>query len=136
MGGDGVGFHVDDLVTPASVVKIQVALAVEKAIAAGFVEGSARRLMLAANRTPGPVGVSLMRDDVSMSVRDLVVAMLTISDNAATDELINVIGLDATEPHDASARHGPDTHRERPTNHAGRDGPRGPLFRLRRSGRP
>jgi beta-lactamase class A len=37
-------------------------------------------------RTPGPVGISLMRDDVAMSVRDFVVAMLTISDNVAIDE--------------------------------------------------
>jgi hypothetical protein len=29
-----------------------------------------------------------------MSVRDLVVAMLTISDNAATDELVAIVGLD------------------------------------------
>ncbi len=94
-GGEGVGFHFDDLVTPASVMKIQVAVAIQNAIAAGVVQGSSRRVMLAANRTPGPVGVSLMRDDVSMSVRDLVVAMLTISDNAAADELINVLGLDA-----------------------------------------
>jgi beta-lactamase class A len=37
--------------------------------------------------------MSLMRDEVVMSVRDLVVAMLTISDNVATDELIDVAGL-------------------------------------------
>ena len=76
-------------------MKIQVAVAVQNAIAAGLVEGSSRRVIRAANRTPGPVGVSLMRDDVPMSVHDLVVAMLTSSDNAATDELINLIGLDA-----------------------------------------
>lgn len=38
--------------------------------------------------------MSLMRDEVEMSVRDLVVAMLTISDNVATDELIDVVGLE------------------------------------------
>jgi beta-lactamase class A len=94
-GGDGAGFHADDLVMPASVMKIQIALAIENAIAAGSLDGSARRVMSSAHRTPGPVGISLMRDEVSMSVRDLVVAMLTISDNVATDELISVIGLDA-----------------------------------------
>ena len=94
-GSEGVGFHVDDLVVPASVMKIQIAVAVENAIAAGRIDGVSRRLCPAARRTPGPVGISLMADDVSMSMRDLVVAMLTVSDNAATDELINVIGLDA-----------------------------------------
>lgn len=42
--------------------------------------------MRSEGRTPGPIGISLMRDEVSTSVRDLVVAMLTVSDNVATDE--------------------------------------------------
>jgi len=93
-GGHGVGFGVDELVAPASVMKVQVALTVESLIAAGSLDGSARRLMRSDDRTYGPVGIPLMRDDVSMSVRDLVVAMLTVSDNVATDELIAVAGLD------------------------------------------
>jgi len=92
--GAGAGFFADELVTPASVMKIQVALTVEIAIAAGELDGQARRSMLPESRTPGPVGMSLMRDEVSMSVRDLVVAMLTISDNVATDELLALIGVD------------------------------------------
>lgn len=92
-GGLGAGFHEDDPVTPASVMKIQVALTVESLIAAGSLDGSSRRWMRGEDRTPGPVGISLMHDDVSMSVRDLVVAMLTVSDNVATDELIRVVGL-------------------------------------------
>jgi beta-lactamase class A len=85
-GGAGAGFRVDEPMTPASVMKIQIGLAVENAIADGSLDGAAQRLLVAARRTPGPVGISLMRDDVSMSVRDLNVAMLTISDNVATDE--------------------------------------------------
>ena len=94
IGEFGVGVREDELVTPASVMKIQVALAVENLIDEGRVRGTDRRIMLAEPRTPGPVGMSLMRDEVVMSIRDLVVAMLTISDNVATDELIDVAGLD------------------------------------------
>lgn len=93
-GGSGEGVHADDLVAPASVMKVQVALAVENAIAAGAIDGETRRVLRGASKTPGPVGLSLMQDEVSMSVRDLVVAMLTVSDNAATDELIATVGLD------------------------------------------
>ena len=75
-------------------MKIQVALTVENAIAAGQLDGQARRSMPPRDRTPGPVGMSLMRDEVSMSVRDLVVAALTISDNVATDELVSLTGVD------------------------------------------
>ena len=91
--GDGIGTNEDELVTPASVMKIQVALAVQSAIAAGAVDGSQQRVLSPRARTPGTVGISLLRDEVRMSVRDLVPQMLTISDNVATDELISVVGL-------------------------------------------
>lgn len=93
-GGPGVGFQADDLVTPASVMKVQVALTIENAISSGALDGAERRVLAPTNRTPGPVGISLMDDDVSMTVRDLVSLMLTISDNVATDELIAVAGLE------------------------------------------
>jgi beta-lactamase class A len=93
-GGQAVGFDTDALVSPASVMKIQIALAVEIAIAKGLVDGTAPRVLSPERRTIGPTGMSLMRDELTMSVRDLVVALLTISDNVATDELIEVVGLD------------------------------------------
>jgi beta-lactamase class A len=92
-GHTGVGFNADDL-TPASVMKIQVALTIENAIGAGAIDGSEQRVLTLERRTPGPGGISLMQDEVSMSVRDLVVSMLTISDNVATDELLAVAGLE------------------------------------------
>ncbi len=94
VGGPGVGVGGDDLMTPASVMKVQVALAVESAIAAGALDGLQQRVLLPKRRTPGPVGMSLLRDEVRMSVRDLVPQMLTISDNVATDTLLGLVGLD------------------------------------------
>jgi beta-lactamase class A len=76
-------------------MKIQVALAVERAIASEVLNGAEARLLVPERRTSGPTGISLMRDQVTMSLRDLAVAMLTIGDDAATDELINVVGLEA-----------------------------------------
>lgn len=92
--GVGVGVDQDELMTPASVMKIQVALAAESAIASGELDGSQQRVLSPQHRTAGPVGISLLRDEVRMSVRDLVPQMLTISDNVATDELITIVGLD------------------------------------------
>ena len=91
--GPGIGYRSDTLVSPASVAKVQVALAVEHAIASGRIDGKQLRILPPQRRTPGPVGVSLLRDEVRMSVRDLVTMMLTISDNVATDELIALAGL-------------------------------------------
>jgi beta-lactamase class A len=92
--GPGVGMRADDAVTPASVSKVQIALAVEDAIATGALDGTRLRILPPGRRTAGPVGISLLRDEVRMSARDLVTMMLTISDNVATDELIAVAGVD------------------------------------------
>jgi beta-lactamase class A len=93
--GDPISVAMDVAMTPASVMKIQVALATADAIATGRVDGSEQRVLAPDSRTPGPVGISLMTDEVRMSVRDLLVLMLTISDNEATDELIATVGIDA-----------------------------------------
>ena len=91
---DGTGWHEHAPVTPASVMKITVGLAAARAIAAGDLDGTQQRVLPPHPRTPGPAGISLLRDEVRMSVRDLIPQMLTISDNVATDELIALLGLD------------------------------------------
>ena len=94
-GGREVGAGSDDPVAPASVVKVLVALEVETQVADGRLDPAARVRITAAERTRGPVGMSLFRDDAEVSVRDLVALMLTISDNVATDALLDRVGLDA-----------------------------------------
>ena len=79
----------------ASVFKVGVALEAETQFAAGRLDPRERVTLPAANRTPGNIGFSLFRDDVDVSLQDLVVAMLTISDNHATDALLDRIGIAA-----------------------------------------
>jgi beta-lactamase class A len=90
--GPGVGICGDDLVTPASVAKVQIALAAEHAMVTGGLDGQKLRILSPQRRTTGPVGISLLRDEVRMSARDLVTMMLTSSDNVATDELLALVG--------------------------------------------
>lgn len=89
------GLDTAELVVPASVIKVLVAVAAEEAFAAGDADPNERITLAAASRTGGPVGFSLYEDDVEVSARDLVVSMLTISDNAATDALLDRVGLEA-----------------------------------------
>ncbi len=84
----------DEPVVPASVFKVQVALEAETWFADGRLDPRERVRLRAADRTPGPVGLSLFDDDAEISWRDLVVLMLTISDNPATDALVRRIGVD------------------------------------------
>jgi beta-lactamase class A len=85
----------DEPAVPASVIKVLIAVEIERQCAEGRLDPVRRVRLRADERTGGPVGFSLYEDDVEVSVRDLVVSMLTISDNVATDALIGLVGLDA-----------------------------------------
>jgi beta-lactamase class A len=89
------GLHADEPVVPASVVKVQVALEAEISFVEGRLDPCERVTLSATDRTPGPTGISLFNDDVVLSWRDMVVLMLTISDNHATDALLRRVGVDA-----------------------------------------
>jgi beta-lactamase class A len=94
-GGDSIALNADEAVVAASVIKVLIALEVESQIAAGVLDPRERQLLAVDERTPGPTGFSLFTHDVDVAVGDLVVAMLSISDNAATDALLARVGIDA-----------------------------------------
>lgn len=95
--GDGgaaeVALGADEPMVPASVVKVLVALEAETWFADGRLDPREPVTLRAADRTPGPVGVSLFADEMTASWRDLVVLALTISDNPATDALLRRVGV-------------------------------------------
>src|SRR5689334_10403254 len=93
--GREVTHGADDPVVLASVFKVPVLLEL-------FRQGETGRLDLTApvqvdveGRAPGPFGISVMRDPLQMSLRDLAWLMMGISDNAATDVICDVVGIDA-----------------------------------------
>lgn len=85
----------DELVVAASVFKVAVALEVLTQAATRRLDPGKRIQVSPSQRTPGPTGLSVFADEADLSVRDLVMMMLTVSDNAATDILIDLAGLDA-----------------------------------------
>jgi beta-lactamase class A len=91
------GVEPDAPAVPASTIKVLVALEAERAFADGRLDPRERVRVTDAKRTTGPVGMSLQQDDVETSLRDLLVPMLTYSDNVATDLLIERLGLDALQ---------------------------------------
>lgn len=92
-GSGEVAVEAEQPVVAASVFKVLVALVVESRFAQRQLDPRERVVLPAARRTPGPVGFSLFADDVQVSLRDLVTAMLTVSDNVATDTLIGRVGV-------------------------------------------
>jgi beta-lactamase class A len=93
-GDDEVAVGADESVTPASTIKVLVAIEAAARFEDGRLDPAQPVRLGPEQRTVGPVGLSLFGDEATMSARDLLVLMLTISDNVATDALIELIGLD------------------------------------------
>lgn len=93
-GNSEIGFGEDDAVVQASVFKIAVALELFRQAEVGAVDPADRVLLRPGETAPGPVGLSNARDEVEISLRDCAYLMITISDNAATDAVLERIGVD------------------------------------------
>lgn len=92
--GDALGIAPDAPVVLASVFKVLVALEFHAQGQAGLLDPAQRLVIGPDQLTVGGAGVSEFQDPVEVSLRDLCGLMLTISDNTATDRLIEVVGLD------------------------------------------
>jgi beta-lactamase class A len=93
-GTRAVELGADEVVPAASVFKVAVALAVFCLAEADGLDLQSRRRLCPPDVTPGPTGFSTFADPVDVSVRDLAAMMLMVSDNAATDVLIELVGID------------------------------------------
>ena len=99
LDGDGngdreVGLGADTPVVLASVFKIAVALEYARQGAAGRLDPTERHTVTSAHRSGGRSGAGSdgCRDDVELSLRDAAFLMMSLSDNAATDLLLERVG--------------------------------------------
>lgn len=92
--GAQLGFDTETLVPLASVVKVPLALTVLDRVAAGTLD-PARPLTIEPGSSVGPTGIAAFRYPVTVAVGDLVHQALTVSDNAAADALLELVGIDA-----------------------------------------
>jgi beta-lactamase class A len=95
--GREVAHHADDLAVTASVFKLPVLLELCRQHTEGEIDASAPIQVPVEDRAPGPNGLSVMQDPMTMSLRDLAWLMMGISDNAATDVVCAHVGLDNVE---------------------------------------
>jgi len=93
--GHATGLGEEAPVVTASTFKIFVLLEAARQVAAGALSWTTRIHVPAEGRTMGPTGLSVMLDDAELSLRDLALLMMQISDNHATDVVQGVVGTDA-----------------------------------------
>ena len=94
--GDDLGLDPDGAVTLASVVKIIFCLAFAREVAAGRLDPRERADVPEQLRVGG-TGTTACLDPVQMSLRDLAVSMMSVSDNAATDIVLAATGRPAVD---------------------------------------
>lgn len=94
--GNEIAVGADEPVVLASVFKIPVAVAFERAVSAGVLRADERATVTARHRRGG-IGTAGLHDDATLSLRDLAHLMLTLSDNAATDILYHRLGPAAVD---------------------------------------
>ncbi|MGH9210056.1 MAG: serine hydrolase [Acidimicrobiales bacterium] len=96
-GGDchEVDVGADEVVVLASVFKVPLLVALHRAADAGELRLDQRVRITSAKRASGAAGLGVMHDDAELSLRDLAMLMITISDNTAADVVLEQVGLDA-----------------------------------------
>lgn len=93
-GPGEVALDADALVVSASVFKVSVALELFRQAAAGELDPTERLRLDPRQSLGAPTGLSLFTDEVEVSLRDLAVSMLTVSDQLATDALLGKVGIE------------------------------------------
>jgi beta-lactamase class A len=63
-------------------------------VAAGELNPASRVRIPGGTGTMGPTGLSVFTDDADWSLRDVATSMVTVSDNAATDIVLHMVGVD------------------------------------------
>ena len=89
-----VGLSPAEPVAIASVYKLPLALVWACLVDDGQLDPRQRICLRGEDRVAGPTGVAMLLDDVEMSQRDVVRLMLAVSDNAAGDAVLSLIGPD------------------------------------------
>jgi len=92
--GAELGIDPDAPVVLASVFKIFVALEFYAQVSAGLIDPAERMALDPSSLTAGPSGLSVFADPAVLSLRDLCLQMMSVSDNAATDLLLARVGLE------------------------------------------
>ncbi|MFH8574077.1 serine hydrolase [Streptomyces sp. NPDC017993] len=89
-----VSYRADAPVILASVRKIAIALEYARQAAAGILDRSGRHTVAVTQKEGGGIGTDGCLDDVVLATRDLAYFMMSMSDNAATDKLLSLVGAD------------------------------------------
>jgi beta-lactamase class A len=91
--GAEIGHQADEPVVSASTFKVPVLVTLFRMADEGQIDLTEQVTVPVESRAPGPTGISVMLDPVTLSWRDLALWMIVVSDNAATDFICERVGI-------------------------------------------
>jgi beta-lactamase class A len=100
--GREVGINADEPVRTASTIKLPIACAVAKFVAEGEHAWSDRLIVQAADKVSGSGVLADFSDGESISLRDATTLMIIVSDNTATNLILDHVGGDPVNDYLAS----------------------------------
>lgn len=92
--GAEIEFSSDTPTVMASVFKVPVLVEYVRQVEAQELDPAERITVSPSQATLGPTGLSVFSDDAEWSLRDIATSMITVSDNAATDIVVGLVGVD------------------------------------------
>lgn len=92
LDGEAVTFQADEALLAASVIKVPIMVATFRAMAEGRLDPKQRVEIRPEDKVPSCGALNYMKDEMRVTVRDLVTLMIILSDNTATNLLIDRLG--------------------------------------------
>lgn len=92
--GAQVAYRAETPVVTGSVFKVPVLTEYVRQVADGRLDPDGRLTIDPQTVAPGSTGLSVFTGETTWTIRDIATSMITVSDNAATDILMGVLGLD------------------------------------------
>ncbi|MGH8635773.1 MAG: serine hydrolase, partial [Burkholderiales bacterium] len=93
--GQEFAMDADARVRTASTIKLPILCALESLVAAGKVEWDERLVVRAEDKVSGSGVLRSLADGTEVGIRNLAILMIVVSDNTATNLILDRIGADA-----------------------------------------
>jgi len=94
LGGEPVMFNPDEPLVAASVIKVPIMVEAFRRIGAGTLDPNAEVVIAPEDKKPSCGALTYMHDGLKVTVRDLIVLMIILSDNTATNLMIDMLGVE------------------------------------------
>ena len=92
--GKKIGYNENSIFPAASIIKIPIMIEFFRQSEAGLIDKDKLISLPVANRVGGAGILHELRDDIKMKLSELVLLMIILSDNTATNLVIDILGID------------------------------------------